>query len=405
MDTFHFLSPGEVKGRIDASTQIHRRDFEIVVGVLTGLALCCFIARIAIRLIYQKTLRVDDAFLILAVACLCAATGILYHISYFLYMHSAALFVPGILPYLLADFFELLKFQKKVYPYLTLIWTTTFAVKACFLTFMRPLIWHVSRKMNWYFWFIVVFTAVTWAFVVVEPFIICPYFELEAVKCFSSTVASKKTIGLTALVTTLDILSDIMIVSLPIIVLKGSQLSKSTKAGLAMFLCLSIVMAIFAIIRVAGFHYHGKEDDTWAFFWQHAEGAVAVMMASITAFRTLFVKPTDDPDVTTPRSPVDKLVQRISRRFQALARAAPDEKSIPSTPKNFKVKLPKLPAPTLTGIRTFIHRNNRTEMSSVSFATLHSDLDPSEADYHAALKDSRAASRRTDSRGEQQSFV
>lgn len=72
---------------------------------------------------------------------------------------------------------------------------------------------------------------------------------------------------------------------IPIIILTGSHLSWSTKFGLAVFLCLSIFMAIFAIVRIAGFHYKGREDDVWESFCQHSEGAVSVMMASITAFR------------------------------------------------------------------------------------------------------------------------
>jgi hypothetical protein len=150
-------------------------------------------------------------------------------------------------------------------------------------------------------------------------------------------------------------------------------------------------MAIFAIIKIAGFHYHGLEDDTWQFFWQHAEGAVAVMMASITAFRTLFVKPDHDPDVSTPRSPVENFVHRIARRFRTLAQATPGEKPISSTPKSSMLKLPKLPAPTLTGIRTFIYRNNRSEMQSAQFDTLQSDHDSVEVTYHGALKATRAA--------------
>lgn len=156
---------------------------QITVGVLTGLALCCFAARMAIRLTYQKGLRLDDAFLILAAACLCAATGILYHICYFLYLHTAALLAPQVLPYVLDNFEELFKLQERVYPFLALAWTTIFAVKGCFLAFMRPLVWHISRAVNWYYWFIVVFCAVSWAFVVADPFIICPYFGWEGSQC------------------------------------------------------------------------------------------------------------------------------------------------------------------------------------------------------------------------------
>ena len=136
--------------------------------------------RMAIRLIYHKHLHLDDASLVIAAACLCAATGILYHICYFLYLHSAALLAPQVLPYVIADSGELLQLQKKVYPYLALVWTTTFAVKGCFLAFMRPLVWHISRAVNWYYWFIVFFCIISWAYVVADPFIICPYFGADS---------------------------------------------------------------------------------------------------------------------------------------------------------------------------------------------------------------------------------
>lgn len=152
----------------------------MVVGVFTGLALCCFVARMAIRLKYQGQLRLDDAFLIIAVACLCAATGILYHMCYFIYLHSAALLAPQVLPEVLAHYDELLGLQKTTYPFLALIWTTTFAIKGCFLAFMRPLVWHISRAVNRYYWFIAVSCVISWAFVVADPFIICPYFGADA---------------------------------------------------------------------------------------------------------------------------------------------------------------------------------------------------------------------------------
>ncbi|KAI2615581.1 hypothetical protein GGR54DRAFT_257350 [Hypoxylon sp. NC1633] len=388
------ISPQEAERLIESSSQIHMHTFQVSVGVLTGLALCCFIARIAIRLTYQKQLRLDDAFLILAAACLCAATGILYNISYLLYLHSAAVLVPQLLPYLLADYYELLDLHPRVFAFLALIWTTTYAVKGCFLAFMRPLVWHISRAVNWYYWFIVVFCSISWAFAVAEPFINCPYFGPEGVKCFSLTIDKTKILALTTLVTVIDILSDIMVVSIPIIVLWGSLLSRSTKFGLAVFLCLSIFMAICTIVRIAGFHYKGVEDNFWEFFWQHIEGTVAVMMASITAFRTLFVKQTNDSEATTPRSPVESLLRRLFRHFQSLARAQPEEKPT-SSPGNSTFKFPNIPSPIFTGVRTFIRRNNRTDASTATFAPLDSVMDGSEADYHAALQ----VQARTTSRG------
>ncbi|KAI0105053.1 hypothetical protein GGR51DRAFT_572094 [Nemania sp. FL0031] len=380
------LSAQEATKRIKSSAQIHMHAFEVVaLGVLTGLALLCFAGRIAIRLVYQKRLCLDDAFLILAAGSLVAATGILYYISYFLYLHSAALLDPGVLPYVIADYNQLLNLQKKTYPYLALIWTTTYAVKACFLAFMRPLLWHISRGVNWYYWSIVMFSGVSLAFVVAEPFIICPYFGADAIQCFNSTVNEKKTLALTALATILDIASDIMVVSLPIIVLRNSPLNRSTKFGLAIFLCLSIFMAILAIVRISGFYYKGLEDDIWEFFWQQTEGAVAVMMASITAFRTLFVKRKGDGKAEAPKEVShSSRFRRFLANFKALAREQPEEK--PVSP-SLAVELPQLPSSILTGLRTFIRRNNQTGTSLPTFATLDSAGNDSSEDYHFAIRE------------------
>ncbi|KAI0503055.1 hypothetical protein F5B22DRAFT_652456 [Xylaria bambusicola] len=374
------LSTQEAMKRIGSSSQIHMHAFEVALGVLTGLALLCFVGRIVIRLKYQRQLCLDDAFLILAAAALVTATGILYHICYFLYLHSAALLDPEVLPYVVTDFNQLLNLQKKTYPYLALIWTTTYAVKACFLAFMRPLVWHISRGVNWYYWFTVTFSLVSWAFVVAEPFIICPYFGLDAMQCFNSTVNKQKTVALTALVTVLDILSDIMVVSLPIIVLKNSLLSRSTKFGLAIFLCLSIFMAILAIVRISGFYYNGLEDDIWEFFWQQTEGAVAVMTASLTAFRTLFIKRKGDHRAEAPEEVLNpNKFRKFLAQFKALAQEQPEEKPT-STSSTFK--LPKVPSPILTGLRSFIHKNNQNGAHLPTNATIDSAFD----DYHITLQ-------------------
>jgi hypothetical protein len=147
-------------------------------------------------------------------------------------------------------------------------------------------------------------------------------------------------------------------------------------------------MIVCAIARIAGFHYKGFEDDTWEFFWQHTEGAVSVMMASITAFRTLFVKKTSNPDddTTSQNSAEPHLRHRVFRRFQALARAQPDEKpTIQEGGRSSHLKLPKIPSPVFTGLRSFIRRNNRTEAGTATFATLNSSVGGSDAEYHAFI--------------------
>lgn len=64
----------------------------------------------------------------------------------------------------------------------------------------------------------------------------------------------------------------------------------SQKIGLAALLCLSIVMVILAIVRMTGYADHpGVMDPAWSAFWIYVESCVAIIMASVSAVRPLFV--------------------------------------------------------------------------------------------------------------------
>ena len=76
---------------------------------------------------------------------------------------------------------------------------------------------------------------------------------------------------------------------IPVCLLWRVQIKSGQKFGLAAFLSLNICMIIIAIVRVSGFHYHGKFDDSWTVMWQQLEACTAVTMLSLTAFRSVFV--------------------------------------------------------------------------------------------------------------------
>lgn len=57
------------------------------------------------------------------------------------------------------------------------------------------------------------------------------------------------------------------------------------KLGLGIILSLSLVMAIVAIVRIAGIRMSGGEVDiVWLAFWQQQECSIAVSTLAITAF-------------------------------------------------------------------------------------------------------------------------
>ena len=75
---------------------------------------------------------------------------------------------------------------------------------------------------------------------------------------------------------------------IPVTLLWRVRIKPSQKIGLGAFLCLSTSMILMAITRAAGIRFHGKFDSTWSFIWQQLETCVAVMMLSLTAFRSVF---------------------------------------------------------------------------------------------------------------------
>lgn len=90
------------------------------------------------------------------------------------------------------------------------------------------------------------------------------------------------------LIASLDILTDIMVASIPIIILWRSQMEPKQKFIVGPFLSLSLIMIIFSSIRVSKTHSTQKLDIIWLAFWQYLEAGIAVTVTSITTMRTVF---------------------------------------------------------------------------------------------------------------------
>lgn len=82
-----------------------------------------------------------------------------------------------------AELIELLDTPKWVFIYFAMGWTTIFAIKFSFLVFFRPLVRNLSRWLEIYYWFSLVFTGVSWVVLVIEPALLCPHVGIAASKC------------------------------------------------------------------------------------------------------------------------------------------------------------------------------------------------------------------------------
>lgn len=148
---------------------------------------------------------------------------------------------------------------------------------------------------------------------------------------------------LTALVICLDILTDALIIAIPVHLLWAVRINPRQKLRLGLSLCLSIFMIMMAIVKMSGLRStRGTFDMAWVMFWHYAEGCTAVLMVSLIAFRSLFVSQSlSSPRPNILSSWASKLRLRRVRRDQDLQ----------------WTNLPSIPPATLTGMRTFIGRS------------------------------------------------
>ncbi|KAF4634133.1 hypothetical protein G7Y89_g3982 [Cudoniella acicularis] len=363
--------------------RIPQQSFAISVGVLFGIAASAVTSRIVRRILTLGRLKLDDAFLWLALLCLGAATGCLYKDLFIMMLEDAIPMDPNVvvpineLPRLFASI-------SIIDAFLLTIWTCTFAVKASFLSLFWTLIQGISKRVNNYYWCVVGYTVTTWLFLIAEPFILCPHFGANGAKCYPED-NYPKTLGLTILITILDIASDVMIASIPILLLRKSRMKRKQKLSLALFLCLSLVMVIFALIRVSGLKKGPVVDNTWSLYWQYVEGCVACVMASITPFRTLFVGMGSSSSHKNRKGPTFSLKALFWKRP---SKNSADTKWMEMGSEN---NLPKPPGALLSGIRTFIRRNNRdagdsTVLVSTTFGIEETISEEPGRDYERYLR-------------------
>ncbi|KAF2756236.1 hypothetical protein EJ05DRAFT_512766 [Pseudovirgaria hyperparasitica] len=333
----------------DSYTSIHRKTYEVTIGIFFGISVLTLLARLTTRLTTQRRLALDDYFLIFALACLCVSAAMLF-VNAEAYFLDNAIQHDVTLAYRLTpkELDMVINGTTPLKTFLCLAWTAIFCVKFSFLAFFYNLIDRVRGIRIWY-WSVVVFTIVTWMFLVSEPFILCPYSGVDSLKCLDPS-RSLLNVSLTGFITGLDCLTDIMIVSIPVIILRQSNLKFRQKMVLGIFLCLSLVMVAMAITRVSKVKNDIGTDVPWSLFWQFMEAAVAVFMASLTTFRTAFVKHNQSGQHAPP--PLYS--------YKRLLRGRKNKSSENDFEDTEIGHLPQVPRPTMTGLGTFIRGYNRS---------------------------------------------
>ncbi|MCJ1422884.1 hypothetical protein MMC29_000764 [Sticta canariensis] len=328
-----------------------------IAGALSGVAFFAAICRIIIQLKKRRPLSIDDAFFAFSLVCLCASTTLLYQLIPGLYFEQKLVLDPSAVPFktVIETIPELLGLQKISYAHLTLTWSVIFSVKFSFLFFFRLLIRRLAT-LDFYWRIVVWINAVGYILCVSEIFITCPHITLAGLRCWMDPHNLKPFI-FTAIVISLDILTDVLIITIPVHLLWAIRIKLSQKLRLGLSLCLGIFMIMAALVKVSSLRSsHGNFDMVWILFWHHAEGCIAVLMVSFTAFRSLSVS----QNVSSPRPNIlpswsSKLRLRKARSDQDLQWTG----------------LPSIPPATLTGMRTYIGRSSGSPLEVEESPSAH----------------------------------
>ena len=134
---------------------------------------------------------------------------------------------------------------------------------------------------------------------------------------------------------------------IPIHLLRHVQIQLRQKLALGVSLCLSIMMIISAIVQISGIHAPSHAIDvTWEIFWQLVEACIAVIMVSLTAFRSLFVAHSAAAQNRQDRHRDSGRRNRLDSMKFWKKRVSDDSEEMDG--------LPEIPRATITGLRTFI---------------------------------------------------
>jgi len=159
-----------------------------------------------------------------------------------------------------------------------------------FLLFFRRLGENVSgQRLHW--WCAFAYTAATYFVGIGTIYYGClaPSFTEIAVKC--STPASKR-FDHDTLISNLviDITSDLLILTIPIRMLWKVHIRFVQKLKLAGIFCLVMITITIAIIRFAVVSKLEQPEQSWLYFWNTIETAIAIIIACLASFRALFRK-------------------------------------------------------------------------------------------------------------------
>ncbi|KAK6338915.1 hypothetical protein TWF696_009716 [Orbilia brochopaga] len=167
--------------------------------------------------------------------------------------------------------------------------TSLWMIKFSFLFFYKRLAEGRSCSKLWIFTF--VFCALSYIGNILGFFLVCiPFSTYFDTTCQTQTGRSNASLyGATAT----DIISDLLIMAIPLRLIRHLRMSGLQKVGLAGLFCLGFVVVVLSLARTIRINAGGsgaypQSDPRWVALWSIAEETTAILVCCLPAIRKLF---------------------------------------------------------------------------------------------------------------------
>lgn len=250
-----------------------------------ALAGAFVIARTLIRIVKAERLGYDDYWIYLAYLILCinailqtAQTPYVYH----LIRVRAGLEPAG--EGFLKDGNTYLRYEFAI---IGLFWSVLWSVKASFLAFYWKLFDGLPKYKKWWL-MVAVFAFASYVGCWIASAMTCHpaslYFKFG--QCYKPIDMKGSTISV-AYSTTVDVLTDVMIISLPLNLLYTVRLARKQKIGLGAVFSIGIIIILVAIARAVQISRKAFADGVLLALWGIIESTVSVIVGCLPPFKSL----------------------------------------------------------------------------------------------------------------------
>ncbi|KAK1971603.1 hypothetical protein LY78DRAFT_598238 [Colletotrichum sublineola] len=271
-----------------AAKSVDKQTLTAIIWICFSVATLFVALRLTVRWWQNRHFLADDYWIIWAWMCLVTMASLqtrqldsLFYITDL----TAGRIVPGKETSVKME--DLMRWQ---FPIIKLFWSVLWSVKASFMAvFYRLVKPFPVRRILWYC--VAAFALVAFIGCWVASIFTCrtPSDYFKAGKCNDGHAVRMQTFDV-LYSTSVDVVSDLMIMALPLTVLPALQLDKKKKIGLACAFSLAIIIICVAIVRMTQVLKGQHVDIVGLAIWGAVETATAVVVGSLPPLKALLTR-------------------------------------------------------------------------------------------------------------------